>query len=231
MNPATLVAAGFWRRYAAWSLDAAPTLLLAGLLTRQQLQAMVGALATTAQALVDRLAASMLHAFEQGSGAPLAALTVALDPGLRDGSRALAATLARGLSWTALVFAVLMLLQHVVLEQTRWRGTAGKRLLGLRVADLQGAAPSLTRSLLRNLAGLLSWLSLNLGHALAAVPPQHRALHDHLAGTQVLAQPAPLPRWARAWLVVQVVLLLLAFACAMDWMQGALDAAFDRMMG
>ena len=88
----------------------------------------------------------------------------------------------------------------------------------------------MARSLLRNLAGLLSWLSLNFGHALAAVPPQHRALHDYLAGTQVLAHAAPLPRWARAWLVVQALLLLLAFACAMNWMQGALDAAFDRMM-
>ena len=231
MNPQALVPAGFWRRYAAWSLDAVPALVLACLLTRQQLQAMGDALAATVHALVDRLAATMLHAFDQGNGVLLAALAVTRDPALHDGSRVLAATLTRGLQWTALVFAVLTLLQHVAFEQSRWRGTPGKRLLGLMVEDMQGRAPSLSRSLLRNLAGLLSWLSFNLGHALAAVPPQHRALHDHVAGTQVLAPPAPLPAWARAWLFAQTVLLLVLLACTLTWLQGALDAALMRALG
>lgn len=231
MSPQPLVPAGFWRRYAAWSLDAVPALLLACLSTRTQLHAMGSTLATTTHALVDRLAATMLHAFEQGSGMFLAALTLTLDPGLRDGSRVLAAALIQGLQWTAVVFAVLMLLLHVAFEQSRWRGTPGKHVLGLVVADAQGAAPSLSRSLLRNLAGTLSWLSFNLGHALAAVPPQHRALHDHIAGTQVLAPPAPLPRWARAWLYAQAVLLLVLLACTLTWMQGALDAALMLALG
>ena len=231
MIPQPLVPVGFWRRYAAWSLDAVPALLLACLFTRQQLQAMGTALAATAHALADRLAATMLHALEQGGGMLPAAVTLAFDPGLRGGSRALATALTHGLLQTALVFAGLMLLQHVAFEQSRWRGTPGKRVLGLVVADVQGAAPSLARSALRNLAGLLSWLSLNLGHALAAVPPQHRALHDYIAGTQVLAQPARLPRWARAWLFAQAVLLLVVLACALTWMQGALDAALMRVLG
>jgi len=231
MTPQPLVAAGFWRRYAAWSLDAVPVLLLACVFTHRPLQAMGATLAATAHALVDRMAATMLHAFEQDSGALLAALNLTMDPALRDGSRLLASTLARGLSWTALVFAVLMLLQHVAFEQSRWRGTAGKRVLGLMVADMHGAAPSLSRSLLRNLAGSLSWLSFNLGHALAAVPPQHRALHDYIAGTLVLAPSARLPRWARAWLFAQAVLLLVLLACALSWMQGALDAALNLMLG
>ena len=137
MTPQPLVPAGFWRRYAAWSLDAVPALLLACLFTRRQLQAMGDALAATAHALADRLATTMLHAFEQGSGVLLAALALAFDPGLRDGSRALAAALTRGLPSTVLVFAVLMLLQHVAFEQSRWRGTPGKRALGLVVADMQ----------------------------------------------------------------------------------------------
>ena len=104
-------------------------------------------------------------------------------------------------------------------------------MLGLVVADMQGAAPSLARSALRNLGGVLSWLSLNLGHALAAVPPRHRALHDYMAGTQVLAPPARLPLWARAWLFAQAVMLLVVLACALTWMQGALDGALMRMLG
>ena len=231
MIPRPLVPAGFWRRYAAWSLDAVPAAILACLLTRAQLQAMGITLTTTAHGLVDHIAATMLRLFEQGSGVFLTALTLTLDPALRDGSRALAAALTQGLQWTALVFAGLMLLLHVAFEQGRWRGTPGKRLLDLVVTDVQGAPPSLPRSVLRNLAGLLSWLSFNLGHALAAIPPQHRALHDYVAGTQVLAPPARLPQWARAWLCAQAVLLLVAFACALTWMQGALDAALMRALG
>ena len=231
MTPQPLVASGFWRRYAAWSLDAVPVLLLACLFTHVQLQAMGTALAAAGHALADRLATTMLHAFDQGGGVLPAALALSFDPGLRDGVRALVAALSHGLASTGIVFAGLLLPLHVVFEQGRWHGTPGKRVLGLVVADTQGAPPSFARSLLRNLAGLLSWLSLNLGHALAALPPQHRALHDYIAGTQVLAPPARLPRWARAWLVAQAVLLLVVLACALAWMQGALDAALMRVMG
>ena len=231
MTRQPLVAAGFWRRYAAWSLDAVPVLSLACLLTRTQLQATGVALAGTSHALADRLATTMLHAFDQDGGVLPATLALAFDPRLRDGSRALVAALGRGLQTTVVVFAVLMLLQHVAFEQSRWRGTPGKRVLGLVVADMQGAAPSLVRSLLRNLAGVLSWLSLNAGHALAAVPPQHRALHDYIGGTRVLASPVPLPRWARAWLLAQAVLSLLLLGVVTTWMQGALDAALIRALG
>lgn len=231
MTPQPLVPAGFWRRYAAWSLDAAPVLLLACLFTRTQLQAFGTALAATAQALADRLATTMLHAFEQGDGVLPAAIALAFDPGLREGSRALVAVSGRGLGSTLVLFAILMLLQHVGFEQGRWHGTPGKRALGLVVADLRGAPPSIARSVLRNVAGLLSWLSLNAGHALAALPPQRRALHDYVAGTRVLASSAQLPRWARAWLIAQAVLLLLLLGGAMTWMQGALDAALVRALG
>lgn len=231
MTPQPLVPAGFWRRYAAWSLDAAPVAWLACMATRTQLHAMGTALAANARALADRFATTMLHAIEQGDGVLRAAIALAFDPGLRDGSRVLVAVLSRGLASTLVVFAALMLLLHVVFEQGRWHGTPGKRVLGLMVADMHGAPPSLARSLLRNLAGLLSWLSLNVGHALAALPPQRRALHDYIAGTRVLASPARLPPWARAWLIAQAVLLSLLLGGAMRWMQGALDAALLRALG
>lgn len=231
MSPPPLVAAGFWRRYAAWSLDAVPVLLLACLFNRQQLQALATAFAATAHGLADRLATTMLHAFERGDGVLPAAIAMAFAPGLRDGSRALVAVLGQGLASTVTVFAAVMFLQHVVFEQGRWRGSPGKRALGMVVADMHGAPPSFVRSVLRNLAGLLSWLSLNVGHALAALPPQRRALHDYLAGTRVLAPPARLPRWARAWLIAQAVLSLLLLGGATTWMQGALDAALVRALG
>ena len=121
---------------------------------------------------------------------------------------------------------------HIVFEQTAWRGTPGKRLLGIVVADRSGAAPTLSLSLLRNGAGLLSWATLNLGHALAALPPEYRALHDRIAGTRVLAQgPGPMPQWARIWLIAQGVLFVLACVGVAWWAQQALNAALLRALG
>jgi hypothetical protein len=48
---------------------------------------------------------------------------------------------------------------------------------------------------------------LNLGHAIAGWRADRRALHDLIAGTRVLAQ-APMPAWARAWLWLQLLLLV-----------------------
>jgi len=39
---------------------------------------------------------------------------------------------------------------------------------------------------LREAASLLSWLTLNLGHALALAAPRRQALHDRIAGTRIL---------------------------------------------
>jgi uncharacterized RDD family membrane protein YckC len=95
-------------------------------------------------------------------------------------------------------------LWFVGFERSAWAATPGKRLLGLRVADLASRPVGFGRALARFLAGGLSWLTLNLGHALAGFRRDHRALHDLVAGTQVLGT-GPTPRWA--WLVLGVALL------------------------
>jgi uncharacterized RDD family membrane protein YckC len=86
-------------------------------------------------------------------------------------------------------------------EASPWAATPGKRLLGLRVADLAARRIGVGRALARFFAGGLSWLTLNLGHALAGFRRDHRALHDLVAGTQVLAR-GPMPGWARALLAL-----------------------------
>ena len=104
--------------------------------------------------------------------------------------------------------------------------------LGLRVAAADGRVPGTGRLLLRFFAGSLSWLSLNIGHALAGFPP-YLALHDHASGTRVLAarEGTRLPAWAWAWLA----LLGLAFAVAVGWgflwLQATMQAAMQRALG
>ena len=226
-----MVPAGFWKRYAAWTVDAAVLLPLAYLLTAPQLAVMCNATATAAQVLLRDVATAMARMLALGGDPFVTAFAFVHDPALLQDSHAVAAAIARGLQPALLAFALLAGGYHVAFEQTRWRGTPGKRLLGIVVADRNGAAPSLPLSLVRNGAGLLSWLSLNLGHAIAALPPDHRALHDRIAGAQVLALRAGLPHWGRAWLMVQLGLFVLACVGLWWWAQQALDAALLRALG
>jgi uncharacterized RDD family membrane protein YckC len=82
-------------------------------------------------------------------------------------------------------------------------GTLGKRLLGMRVVDLEGAAPGLTRGFMRSI--LPNWLgvlvlagssSVGIVIAVGAIQladllavfrsPLRQALHDRMAGTYVI---------------------------------------------
>jgi uncharacterized RDD family membrane protein YckC len=209
--------AGFWRRYAAWSLDwtllgAVLALPLVPLSLRawSQLQALEQDLQ---DAMYERLMAA-------GSelASPVALATKLLD------DPAISATLREGsaqLTWTmtqALLVAFgASTLYFVASEGSAWQATPGKRLLGLRVRDMGGAPAGFGRALARHLAGAISWLTLNLGHAIAGWRRDRRALHDLVAGTQVVAI-APMPAWARAWLGLQAALLVSALLGAIGWL-------------
>ena len=74
--------------------------------------------------------------------------------------------------------------------------------------------------MLRFFAGGLSWLALNLGHAMVGWRRDRRALHDLIAGTQVWAA-GEMPRAARLWLIAQAALLLgilLAYLLRLFWL-------------
>jgi len=98
-------------------------------------------------------------------------------------------------------------LYFVGFEGSAWQATPGKRLLGLAVVDLRGQRLGWPQAGARFLAGSLSWLSFNLGHALAGWRADGRALHDLIAGTRVVASTPP-PRWGRWLLLIQLALVL-----------------------
>jgi uncharacterized RDD family membrane protein YckC len=199
--------AGFWRRAAAWSLDWLMLSPLLWLLVRAPLGTAWDAFSGLLGALQDWMlehamlapATSLLGLAEQ----------VMHDPALQQLLGRASTALQWALLTASLRAAALAALWFVAFEASAWAATPGKRLLGLRVADMQGQRLSLARSAARFAAGALSWLTLNLGHALAGWRRDHRALHDLVAGTQVRGL-GPTPRWARA--VVFAVLLLALFA-------------------
>lgn len=58
-------------------------------------------------------------------------------------------------------------LTFILAERSRWQATAGKRLLGLRVASPSGARPTTGQIVLRTAGKLLPW---ELGHLAVNVP-------------------------------------------------------------
>lgn len=69
-----------------------------------------------------------------------------------------------------------------------WSGagqTPGMRLLGVRVQDARGNAPSVPRSLLRLVGLVLAIIPLGAGFLPVLFDRDRRGLHDYLAGTRV----------------------------------------------
>lgn len=220
--------AGFLRRYAAWSLDALP-IATAALLSawpgiRDHTAALRGAL--------DALSATMASLLAQGlmSAQPLPGLALRWlhDPALRAAAATLQAALGALLLPPLLGFVAAALVYDVAFERSSWRATPGKRALGLAVVDDAGRRIGAGHALLRFCAGGLSWLTLNVGHVMAALPPRHLALHDRVSGTRVVlvSGDAPLPAWARGWLALQCI----AFFAANAWLLSRWQAALQRAL-
>ena len=71
-------------------------------------------------------------------------------------------------------------------EASAWQGTPGKRLLKLRVLDVNGVPLRFPRTSLRYLCRFLSALPLGAGYLMALFNPSRQALHDILASTRVV---------------------------------------------
>lgn len=210
IRPGSAAPAGFWHRYAAWSLDAALVMLLVLPFAWPGLHDAWRALGMATKDLVASVGASLADAMMDGVPLPRIADSLLRDPRLLQTAAAVQSGLWR-LAWPPLLgYALLAAPWHVLGEHSRWQGSPGKRALGLVATDLSGQPLSWSRAMLRHAAALLSWLTLNLGHAMAAVPPHKRALHDLVAGTRVLRVrgDARMPGWARAWIALQLLAML-----------------------
>lgn len=221
-----MIPAGFWRRYAAWSLDAAivgvPIALFAWPYWRAGMQRIGAAF----DAVVTRFAELAIDGLRSAEHPLVLAQAWLHDAALQDAMAGMEAATTDALKPACVAFVVVGALYWSAFEGSRWQATPGKRAFDLVVTDLHDQRLGPLRAIARHAAGALSWLTLNLGHALAALPPQKRALHDYVAGTRVLQRPeTQVPWWARAWLLSQVLLLFAALLWLMQLMQRVLHAA------
>ena len=181
--------AGFWKRYVAYFIDFM--------------------LVTT---VLNIVSTPLLTAAFLREDSPLRTIVHADAAGILDVQAAIAA-LVPELLWMSVAstagYVVLAAAYFIGMEASARQATLGKQLLGLKVTALDGSRPGLGRVAGRFVAASLSWLTLTLGHALAAWTRERRALHDFVAGTRVEnVDPAraAMPTWG--WVIVGLHALL-----------------------
>jgi len=73
-----------------------------------------------------------------------------------------------------------------LLESSPWQASIGKRMLGLRVTDIEGRRISFGRASARYFCTLLSGFILMIGFVMIAFTQKKQALHDILTGCLVI---------------------------------------------
>jgi uncharacterized RDD family membrane protein YckC len=85
-----------------------------------------------------------------------------------------------------IIIPVIKFIYHVVMESSAKQATYGKQILNIKVCDLQGDRISPGRAAGRNLAKLMSVLTLFIGYLFSFFNKQQQCLHDMIAGTLVM---------------------------------------------
>jgi uncharacterized RDD family membrane protein YckC len=83
---------------------------------------------------------------------------------------------------------VVLMLYWILGDASRYQGTLGKRVLGLRVVGEQGERLNLATAAGRNLLKILSAVPLLVGFMMAGWTKRKQALHDKITGSFVVAE-------------------------------------------
>ncbi len=151
--------AGFWKRFAAYILDAIVLWIPSTLIEKMF-----------------------------GADAAKEAMTLAVSNAAGDMAAIHAAQMQYwSVMWPATVISIALAWVYFALcESSAWQATIGKLALGIRVTDLQGQRISFPRALGRYGAKLISALILLIGLLMVAWTRRKQGLHDMMVGTLVL---------------------------------------------
>lgn len=73
-------------------------------------------------------------------------------------------------------------------ESSSWQGTVGKKVLGLKVTDMNGNSITFGKASVRFLSKIISGLILGIGYFMAAFTARKQALHDIIADCLVVCR-------------------------------------------
>ncbi|MEO5830912.1 MAG: RDD family protein [Rhodanobacter sp.] len=151
--------AGFWKRVAAYILDAIVLYI--------------------PQVLIE-------NAF--GGTAAKAALQQAILDGAGNPEAMMAANAHYyGVMWPAILLMLVMaFLYFAICESSAWQGTVGKLALGIRVTGLDGKRITFAKALGRYFAKILSAIILGIGFLMVGWTQRKQGLHDMICSTLVL---------------------------------------------
>ena len=124
------------------------------------------------------------------------------------------------------IYFAFFVLYFALMQSSARQATIGKALCGLKVTDVGGERISLPRALAREVAKIISSLTLLIGYAIAAFTTRKQALHDFVASTTVVrAEPG------RVVIALAVAVLALASPFIVGMLFGAaiLTAALGPM--
>lgn len=124
------------------------------------------------------------------------------------------------------IYFVFGVLYFALMQSSARQATIGKALCGLKVTDAGGERISLPRALAREVAKIISTLTLLIGYVIAAFTTRKQALHDFVAATTVVrAEPG------RVVIALAVAVLALASPFIVGMLFGAaiLTAALGPM--
>jgi uncharacterized RDD family membrane protein YckC len=82
-------------------------------------------------------------------------------------------------------------LYYAICESSSWQGTVGKKILGLRVTDMDGRAIGFGKATGRHFGKMISGLILGIGFIMIAFTERKQGLHDLMANTLVLRGGMP----------------------------------------
>ncbi|MFJ7856797.1 RDD family protein [Peribacillus sp. NPDC097206] len=108
-----------------------------------------------------------------------------LDPNYEPGGGEILAFM--GGTFITLFLAILIsFLYYTLLHSSKWQGTVGKKLLNIKVVDLNGNRIGFGKAAGRYFATIISGVILYIGYIMAGFTEKKQALHDMIVGTLVV---------------------------------------------
>jgi len=119
-----------------------------------------------------------------------------------------------------------------LMQASARQATFGKSLLGMKVTDTSGNRLSIPRSLVREVAKILSGLILMIGFVMAAFTGRKQALHDMIASTVVVREsPGHVVAGLAIGLLGWMAPVALVMVVGMGFFVGLMGGMFKDMQG